>query len=148
MHRLIYTSTAKVMLSEDELGQILLSARRHNARADTTGILVYHEGRFLQVLEGLEAQVRACYKRVRADARHYDCISLGDEAVAGRLFNHSWMAYSLLADLNASQQRQFSRLGRLADVEAKAKGPLTDDGAVNLALLAFLSGFRDLQLAG
>lgn len=146
MHRLIYTSKAAAEMSSDELGQILRAARKGNAKGDVTGFLTYHDGCFLQVLEGDEASVHAYYRRIRRDARHYDCVTLADNAVIARMFSESWMTYRLYGDLTSGQQKQLASLTSLAD--ERSAPSLVDDLKVNALLLAFLAGFRRLEMAG
>lgn len=57
MIQLIYVSTANHLLSELEIRQILDSSIRHNTPQEVTGLLLYSDGSFMQVLEGDEAAV-------------------------------------------------------------------------------------------
>lgn len=68
--QLVYQSTATWFLSPDELLAILERSRANNARLQISGMLLYHGGRFLQLLEGDEAQVRERYEVIAADERH------------------------------------------------------------------------------
>ena len=45
-------SSAIIKLSEEELNAILVQARQYNIAHSITGILLYIDGDFLQVLEG------------------------------------------------------------------------------------------------
>ena len=49
---LIYASVATHDYAENELDTILETAVRNNARLEVTGLLLYSNRRFLQVLEG------------------------------------------------------------------------------------------------
>lgn len=68
--QLVYQSTASWLLSPAELLAILDRSRANNARRQISGMLLYHEGHFLQLLEGDEAQVRERYEVIAADERH------------------------------------------------------------------------------
>lgn len=89
MHQLVYISAASPSTSDESLADILVSARRNNAKNDITGILLYHQGQFFQVLEGPEKKVRACFKRIEADPRHNGVIVLFDAPAEERCF-HGW----------------------------------------------------------
>jgi hypothetical protein len=146
MHRLIYTSTATRLLKEDELFKLLNSARSKNSADHITGILIYHEGCFLQVLEGEKDAVERCFKRICRDGRHTDYIELANEAAISRMFTAWWMAYRKFGDLGPYQQKQFVELRDLAKTAQEI--PMVDNLKANAILLAFLSSFRDLELAG
>ena len=49
---LIYASSATKAMSQDELKALLAKARTNNQRDNITGMLLYNDGNFLQVLEG------------------------------------------------------------------------------------------------
>ena len=72
MFHLLYTSTASRLLSADELKAILVVARKANEACDVTGILLYCDGSFMQLLEGDETTVRALYEKICRDPRHLD----------------------------------------------------------------------------
>ena len=61
MFRLIYVSTARELMDKDALLGILAKAREKNARLGITGMLLYKDGNFLQLLEGEETIVRGIY---------------------------------------------------------------------------------------
>ena len=145
MHRLIYTSRATRLLKEDELFRLLNTARSKNSADHITGLLIYHEGCFLQVLEGDKEAVDRCYQRICKDGRHTDYIELANEAVLDRMFPAWWMAYRKFDTLGRFQQKQFVELGDLAKIAGKM--PMVDNLKANAILLAFLASFRDLELA-
>lgn len=68
--QLVYRSTASRYLSQDELLRMLERSRENNARLQITGLLLYHAGQFLQMLEGDEPIVRQRYDVIAQDDRH------------------------------------------------------------------------------
>ena len=68
--QLVYESTATEPFYSAELRALLTKSRTNNARDDITGMLLYHEGRFLQLLEGRQESVLACFEVIAADPRH------------------------------------------------------------------------------
>ena len=60
-----YVSSATHLMTEDELAAILDVSRERNARDGITGLLLYSDGDFIQVLEGPEAPVRAAGERAQ-----------------------------------------------------------------------------------
>ena len=72
MIQLIYVSTATKHFSLDELKMMLSEGRKRNLARDITGMIVFHEGKFLQILEGREEVVDALYEKICNDTRHED----------------------------------------------------------------------------
>ncbi len=70
MLQLIYASAATVDFSSDDLQQLLRVARENNESLGISGMLLFHEGSFLQVLEGEEKDVVALYDKIAKDDRH------------------------------------------------------------------------------
>jgi len=72
MIRLLYLSQAPHDVSDDEVHDILRSARRNNQAVGITGVLVYGGRMFAQILEGPEQAVLRMYVTVMDDRRHSD----------------------------------------------------------------------------
>ncbi len=68
--QLVYKSTATEYLTPEELLFMLERSRANNDHRKITGLLLFHEGQFLQLLEGEEAAVRERYEVIAADRRH------------------------------------------------------------------------------
>lgn len=86
LHRLVFSSQIQIELSDAELVALLRKARDYNQRHRITGLLLYHAGQMLGVLEGPAAEVRLLYTRIRADARHRDVLLLSDGPARARIF--------------------------------------------------------------
>ena len=61
--RLVYTSKAIASVTDEDLEDILSKARSNNPRLGLTGLLMFHNSEFFQVLEGREASVEALFKK-------------------------------------------------------------------------------------
>jgi hypothetical protein len=83
---------------EQSLTAILASAVRHNQKNGVTGMLVYSNNRFLQVLEGESAVVEETYSRIAADGRHKKIVPLLTETIATRSFDRWSMGFRHLED--------------------------------------------------
>ena len=70
LYHLGYVSTEAVKFSEEALVALLSEARSANTDRDVTGLLLYREGSFYQVLEGSESAVMATYQDIEGDPRH------------------------------------------------------------------------------
>ena len=105
--QLIYLSNL-VKGQESQLGAILESAVRHNSEDHITGMLLYAEGNFLQVLEGDREPLNDLYGRLTHDTRHRRLLLLGFEAIDERLFPGWSMGF---AAADASQRIEYLRFG-------------------------------------
>ena len=85
-YRLMYTSTARDFMPEEELERLLEGARRWNEAHGITGMLIYVEGHFLQIVEGTAESIAAVRERIDADPRHFGIIRLLEGETAGRGF--------------------------------------------------------------
>ena len=68
--QLFYVSRATAAFDDAAVKSILQASRRHNARFDVTGCLLFSGHCFAQVLEGRQAVVSALVRRIAADPRH------------------------------------------------------------------------------
>lgn len=88
LHRAIYVSDAvgDAKTSLLILAEILGASMQNNRRDGVTGVLMRHDGRFLQAIEGRRADVDRLMDRLRLDPRHENIRLLSDQNVSGRLF--------------------------------------------------------------
>ena len=89
MIHLIFESVAHKDFSDTDLAGILQHARARNRADDVTGLLVYHDGVFVQVLEGPDAAVEACFERIKDDPRHGEIWEIARYPAQKRSFQ-SW----------------------------------------------------------
>ena len=87
MFSLIYRSVAEESFSNTEVYQMLSAARDFNAEHDITGCLLFHNRRFLQLLEGEKDKVHQLFSLIESDARHKKIEIIQTEEIAERLFN-------------------------------------------------------------
>ena len=95
---LIYVSTARQEYATPELEQILDSSVRHNQPQGVTGMLLYMEGCFVQVLEGDAEAVDETYARIQADPRHFGLIELAREKIEQRSFAQWSMGFACVTE--------------------------------------------------
>jgi hypothetical protein len=93
MLQIAYISTAKGLVDQALLDDILSVSRRNNRAAGITGLLVSGGRRFLQVLEGPDQAVLTTYARIQTDPRHRAFVLVTCQPVADRAFGDWSMAY-------------------------------------------------------
>lgn len=94
MKRLIYLSSAVRLATGEELRHILDTARRNNGREGVTGLLMYHDGTFLQILEGEDDAVDRTFGRIASNDMHRGLQTLPPAQVHERLFADWSMAFA------------------------------------------------------
>lgn len=90
---LAYMSAATHSMSTPELEQILTVARRNNVRLGITGVLLYSDGSFLQVLEGPAHAVDEIFEQLETDPRHCNVVLVSRRLVAERSFGDWQMGF-------------------------------------------------------
>jgi hypothetical protein len=90
----VYASKASPGFREIDLPQLLQKSRTSNAARGVTGMLLFIEGSFFQVLEGGEADVKATYDRICLDDRHGQVSKIISEPIFGRDFPEWAMGYA------------------------------------------------------
>ncbi len=96
--QLVYRSTANQEFWPNDLFALVEKARTKNAARDISGMLLFHKNQFLQLLEGPEAAVRACFAVIQRDPRHRDIKVLLTEEVAERSFPEWTMGLERISD--------------------------------------------------
>lgn len=88
LHRLIYTSRTNILPQnlDADVETIIEASIRNNRQVGVTGLLLVHDGYFVQALEGPAEAVMTTYGRIVSDARHDGCLVLGAGPAAERLF--------------------------------------------------------------
>ena len=87
MFELIYVSTAAKRMTKDNLQSILMESLRHNSDHNITGILLYDQGSFCQVLEGDKKDVLSLFKKIKKDKRHFNVITISEKDIQYREFS-------------------------------------------------------------
>ena len=91
--QLLYSSKASASLAPAELTAILDQSVINNQANQITGLLLYRDGCFLQLLEGEEAVVEATFRRIGQDRRHHQVESLFRTECKQREFGHWYMGF-------------------------------------------------------
>lgn len=98
MYRLVYLSSAISYFSKPQLVDLLSKSRVKNATLGVTGILLYKEGDFLQLIEGERPAVEKLFATIRKDTRHGSVTILIEEECTQRLFSDWSMGFRDLSD--------------------------------------------------
>jgi len=95
LYRIVYLSRATRTFDDAELNALAAWSAERNAVASVTGLLLYDGSRFLQAIEGPEAQVTGTMDRIARDKRHDSLTYIQDDPVRDRQFGHWAMQLKL-----------------------------------------------------
>ncbi len=70
MLRIIYLSSSVEYLNSEEIESLLSQSREKNIENDITGLLLYADGDFLQVIEGPKVAMLDLFESIKKDSRH------------------------------------------------------------------------------
>jgi hypothetical protein len=99
--QLIYTSSAVRDMTKADIEQILATSVANNTRDGLTGMLLYHDGCFMQAIEGEQEVVMATFYRIQNDTRHSHMLMIDERPITERSFSRFTMGFRRLvsADL-------------------------------------------------
>lgn len=116
LYELIYRSTAKPGLTSQDLEDILKTARDFNESNNLTGCLLFHEGQFLQLLEGEFQVLLDLYDKIKKDPRHRDFLLLHMKETEQRVYNDWTMAFK---SLKQNELGDYSSVTEFTQLETK-----------------------------
>ena len=108
LYHLGYVSTEAIKFSDEALVALLSEARTANTDRDVTGLLLYREGSFYQVLEGSESAVMATFQDIEGDPRHKEVRVLFNGETDAREFADWQMGFLNLDGVDVDTLSGFS----------------------------------------
>lgn len=96
VYQLLYVSGATPKMRSSDLETILAASRANNAGLGVTGLLLFGDGTFIQVLEGERSTVRRLVEKIRSDGRHRNFMELVEREVGARSFPDWQMGFKRL----------------------------------------------------
>ena len=95
MFYLIYVSSATKRMNDTELLALQREASEYNKKTSVTGMLLYQEGTFMQMLEGEKKTVLHLYDKIQTDVRHKVIITMLQGDIEERNFQNWSMGFSI-----------------------------------------------------
>jgi hypothetical protein len=118
MLQIIYESRATEQFDQGQLLGLVEHAQNRNRKDGVTGLLIYHDRTFLQILEGPEDAVLACYDRIERDPRHSDIWPLAKFELQNRAFSRWTMG---LADTSSVPANMEDCTRNLEDIKKRVQ---------------------------
>ncbi|MGZ6793913.1 MAG: BLUF domain-containing protein [Mycobacteriales bacterium] len=97
MYRIVYVSDAVRPMSQEDLDGVLSAARAFNAGRGISGLLVYAQQSFLQVIEGDAESIELAYSRAAASHLHRNLRRTDVHVSGGRRFPQWSMGFDRAA---------------------------------------------------
>jgi len=98
MIQMSYLSQASAPMSADQLLALLMQCRTNNTARGLTGMLLYGNGTFLQVIEGEDAVVDRLVATIEADPRHVGMRRLSRRSIERRQYADWSMGFERVTD--------------------------------------------------
>jgi len=143
VYQLIYVSTAIGSTGEDQIADILETARHNNKKSDITGLLLCHGGTFFQILEGDQQPVTDCFASIARDSRHKDAVVLLKKHQDRRAFAQWSMGHAKPENLSKSHRDIVISLSSLARDLAGARQEKRHEASILAD--TFVRGFREFD---
>lgn len=105
------------------LKDISCVAKLNNPKVDITGVLFYHNRRFLQVIEANKAALEDLMQRIANDNRHKNIVRLLDEPILNKSFS-SWNMDSF--NLDDEDRLEISELKNITEAYKKSVSTRSD----------------------
>lgn len=112
MHHIIYISKAAGHFSQEDLIELLKICRVNNSANQITGMLLYLNGKFIQVLEGPEVEVQRTFEKIKNDERHYRVIKVLQGNYPERVFSDWQMGFRVVT------QEDLDTVSGLKDIDS------------------------------
>jgi hypothetical protein len=134
LFHLVYVSTASEPMGKEDLAALLAQARARNEHNDITGMLLYKDARFIQLLEGQEVNVQKIFDSIRRDERHHSVELLWSRYAQYREFPDWTMGFQNIDELDPATLRGFTPF---LDRDFRYENFLENSTDVHAMLLAF-----------
>ncbi len=110
MYFIIYTSIAKGFPGEKDFRHLLNQCHKNNLEKGISGLLLYYNGQYLQLIEGEKDKIQTLYQVIRKDPRHENVVVLEEGEQAGKNFPDWAMGFKAVAGETFLAQSAFINL--------------------------------------
>lgn len=136
---LVYRSSAREDLDRYSILNIINKAQMMNDKAGLTGLLIYRQNTFIQLLEGDEKTVKEVYAKIVKDRRHSDVKVLIESKSSMRIVPQFSMNYVESLSEDASIHSLFEVFEQMVSESPKDKNLI-------MPLLTKLTKYSNLNI--
>lgn len=126
------------MFSNEEIIDIINVSRVNNARLGVTGLLIYHEGSIIQILESEKEVLYTLYNKIIKDTRHKAIIKVLDFSITERNFREWSMGFKQVSNENWSELKGYLNLDNVDEFQQ-----LRDSG--NAHIISMINSFANIN---
>ncbi len=76
LSQLVYVSNRQKSCTQQEIDDILDACKRNNPAMEVTGVLLYSDNKFIQLVEGDTQKILRLYDTIKKDERHENCVMI------------------------------------------------------------------------
>lgn len=96
-----YISQQSHILKDADLENLLTNCRKKNTERCITGLLISHQGHFIQYIEGEPGLIDQLFSKIQKDPRHHSVLELASDKISQRQFANWSMAYEKIDEEKA-----------------------------------------------
>ncbi|WP_109299784.1 BLUF domain-containing protein [Aquimarina sp. AU474] len=105
-HIISYVSTVNPLISNSDITDLFDYISVHNNVLEITGILIYSDGNFFQVLEGERQIIKKMFEKILKDSRHYNIIKMLDKEIKDGSFSKYYSSFVVISEDNSHMELQ------------------------------------------
>lgn len=125
IYKLVYLSHATPSFNEKvDLPEILEKSRKNNTGVNVSGLLLYTNGLFIQLLEGEEKDVNKTYTKIVKDHRHSDAVIIAKKTEEERSFENWSMGYIAPTESEINEMESFVKETDFEEFLGESEHPL------------------------
>ena len=98
LHTICYVSTADSTITNDNVQVVFDGVIEKNLSRSITGILLYSQGNFMQIMEGEPDGLFKLYDSIKEDPRHHHVIEILSSPINHRIFENYQTGFSIVND--------------------------------------------------
>lgn len=100
-HSICYLSKATPSSRDAGYSHLFQTLLKFNTENNITGVLLYNEGFFLQVLEGKKETLQNLIQQIQRDSRHKEMLIILDQPIDNRIFKKYSTGFSIIENTAA-----------------------------------------------
>ncbi|MCK8522202.1 BLUF domain-containing protein [Aquimarina sp. D1M17] len=101
-----YVSTINPQVSDMNVTELMDHVKHRNTDLEITGILIYSEGNFFQVLEGEKDIIHSIFNKIKNDTRHYNIIKILDKEIEDHSFSKYHSSFTVISNHYSHRELQ------------------------------------------
>ncbi|AXT58237.1 BLUF domain-containing protein [Aquimarina sp. AD1] len=111
LYTISYVSTS-AELSDFQINELLHITKLKNEDLGITGILMYSDQNFFQIIEGQKKVIKCLYQKIEKDIRHFNLIRILDRSINIPSFTSFQSTYTIV-----NREKDYSDLQQFLEIE-------------------------------